>query len=591
LMNKLFFGIMFFLFLLIPFGAARADTKVIQSVDGSCTTSVAYSTYTCDKAFNDDTADYWHAGFMAAWIEYDFGSGVTKEVSGYEFSLMDQAHSGTLLGAAKNWTFEYYDTGSSEWVVIDTQTDQTGWSYAVLRSYDFSPVTAQRFRLNVTATNNDNLSIGVLHFYDTVAGPTDTPTPTATATPTATTGPTSTDTPTPMATGTPYPLTLPANMAPPSIDVDQGTLYLVSSVIDSDKPSDSEYYAITSITNESYFRFVSIVGITGTVSNTWNLDEGGVNYIGLVLLDYTGTPTGTIEGSDGFTTMIYDTLIPHTAKEQILAAASADGAIFPWQNGMKMWLGPRGTHACGFGLNSWSANDWVSDGNTSEGRAPDVVYTSQAGAISYICKGDINEAVRIGNFVYEHLRPGNYQIGDQYAQGEPLGNLVHGSFSESCGWAQQSDANFHVHWCSPTGDWTNIEGWSYNYDTACWSRGEESVCIGDYMTASGGSNGGNPDPGGGSDGGGGNLWTLILNGVTKLVAWLVYKFPDHNEIGITQMVVDTTSTGIAVLFIVIFTQIDPTWPLILLTVWSISEGSRGIYAVWRLILKVIPFLN
>jgi hypothetical protein len=141
-------------------------TKVVRSVGGTAGADQTYSTFLPALAFNDDTADYWHAGFAQSAIYYDFGS--AKQVSGYELCIMDQPHGGALEQAPRVWTFEWLD--GATWRVLDTQPNVVGWDWGpAMKDFPLgAPQTAQSFRMNITAANGGNISIAVLHFYDLV---------------------------------------------------------------------------------------------------------------------------------------------------------------------------------------------------------------------------------------------------------------------------------------------------------------------------------------------------------------------------------------------------------------------------------------
>mgnify|MGYP000965537187 CR=1 FL=1 len=57
--------------------------------------------------------------------------------------------------APKDWTFEGSNNGSS-WDILDTQTNQTGWTSGQLRTFNcLAEITYRYFRITVTANNGD----------------------------------------------------------------------------------------------------------------------------------------------------------------------------------------------------------------------------------------------------------------------------------------------------------------------------------------------------------------------------------------------------------------------------------------------------
>ena len=70
------------------------------------------------------------------------------------------SYSVNILDYPKNWTLEGSNDGGSNWVVVDSQTNQINWSDAEMRSYTVAtPGVYLLYRLNITANNGYNYTV------------------------------------------------------------------------------------------------------------------------------------------------------------------------------------------------------------------------------------------------------------------------------------------------------------------------------------------------------------------------------------------------------------------------------------------------
>lgn len=117
------------------------------------------SAYSHTKAFDDvfNVTDGWvSAGSSTGWLEYQFSSAKTIA----KYNINPRAQSG---GSPKDWTFEGYNSGTSQWVVLDTRTNQTSstWTYQTTRSFTFdNSVAYTRYRINISA-NGGHSDVGI----------------------------------------------------------------------------------------------------------------------------------------------------------------------------------------------------------------------------------------------------------------------------------------------------------------------------------------------------------------------------------------------------------------------------------------------
>lgn len=259
-----------------------------------------------------------------------------------------------------------------------------------------------------------------------------------------------------------------------------------------------EAHAITDIRELGEYALVSVIGLAGlTAGKPWNLPDNGA-WFGLVALERVADDrwAGAVEGTPAFSAMLERT------SDQALDASSrvgldplrrpslpASAYRFPWPDGTSMYYGTLGVHANGFPslVSGWLAVDMLSDGNTAAGHAPNQLLASAGGTITYRCTpaaGETSTAIKIGTQMYTHLLfNANLYVGRTVTQGETLGQLKSGTFSEVCGYASQGAGWFHVHWGFPNTSPFAAGGWSLNLGDSVWRRGNESRSPNTWMRA------------------------------------------------------------------------------------------------------------
>lgn len=92
------------------------------------------------KAFDNDLTTHWWSGngdgSKNNWVEYAFAS----SVSIVEYAITGNSSSQNYPSdCPKAWTFEVWD--GSQWLVVDTQSNQTSWGTSETRTFSFSTAT------------------------------------------------------------------------------------------------------------------------------------------------------------------------------------------------------------------------------------------------------------------------------------------------------------------------------------------------------------------------------------------------------------------------------------------------------------------
>ena len=258
-------------------------------------------------------------------------------------------------------------------------------------------------------------------------------------------------------------------------------------------PIIADYYAISALQDEGDWLFVSVVGLVNLDADlNWNLQDNA-SWYGLILLhrDGSGLWTGAVEGTTKFSLLLTDvpeTILTAEAKQdldphQFSMMSSSSSYAFPWQGGTNMQYGSLGVHNNGF-ISGWKAVDFISDGNTGQGHAPNSLRAAASGTISYVCNDGTSVAIRIGDLMYTHLLyNGNLYTGHYFNQCDELGQLKPGSFNNTCGYANQSPGWFHVHWGFPDTGSFQAEGWTLSLSDEKWRKGGETREIYDWFQA------------------------------------------------------------------------------------------------------------
>jgi hypothetical protein len=87
-----------------------------------------------------------------------------------------------------------------------------------------------------------------------------------------------------------------------------------------------------------------------------------------------------------------------------------------------------------------------------------------------------------------------------------------------------------------------------------------------------------------------NFWGWLLQAATNIVIWFVYgNFPLHQQVGIVNTFSNLTSSTLGSVFMIIFSQINMTIPLITFFWFFALEAVRIALSIWRLVAKkIIP---
>jgi hypothetical protein len=136
---------------------------------GTISGSTSLSSYPPSKAFDDvvpvlgSTSGRWLARIdqeSPAWVQYRFPGGEKYIVGRY--TIWNSTYSGVAARAPKDFVLSGSSNGT-DWVTLDTRTNETGWAEAEDRTYFIAnPTTAyEYYKLSVSANNGDNQYMGI----------------------------------------------------------------------------------------------------------------------------------------------------------------------------------------------------------------------------------------------------------------------------------------------------------------------------------------------------------------------------------------------------------------------------------------------
>jgi hypothetical protein len=361
-------------------------------------------------------------------------------------------------------------------------------------------------------------------------------------------------------------------------------------------PSDALAYVVTYSKSIGASTQVSLAGVNvTTLPEEWSLFESGdtVVWIGTV----------TVDGS-GNVTPLTETQAQHSARLAMPQMPSGGGSYvaFPFQAGKAMLYGPRAVHGSGdYGTSGMLAVDLVSGDDLGASAAPPYAYASDSGTIDYICDDGTTVAVRTHNattddyFLYAHLLDNaSLYIGSAFAHGQQLGSIKYGSFSDSCGWAEQQSDHYHVHWMfEPAGGAFAVENCTLYVSTKKFKCGSETIGTGGWLRGGGGYGVGVDDFTGGQAVLERTFWDYALDAFLLVFHDLKRLLPEHTPIPFVYAIVGTLRMMLRVVWILHQSGTFNIFPLISVTLWSITLETV-LFAVkswgllWRLVKLVLP---
>lgn len=379
--------------------------------------------------------------------------------------------------------------------------------------------------------------------------------------------------------------------------------------LSNNRPADTNIYTITHVTYKPNKIFVSIAGLRPEVDpHNWTLDGDCIWWERPLILYPDGTaewmvlPGEQPEAKLNRARLMVAAIVPIIAN--FLPEHEPGGGpmiLFPFSG--RAMFGPRGVHGAGdYGFVGGYAVDWVGGDDLGANVMSSSILASADGTVVGVCYDDTSGAIRVNNgitndtFVYAHLTlDSDYEIGDSIFKGGAIGRLVYGDFDDTCGWASQAANHYHVHWMfDPEDGFFQAGKWVLDLTAACWKSGAEQVCVNGWMdSANAGSLG--SDDGAIATLGGDHIWDGMLVGLYNFMDATIGMFSTR-EMGeggsqVLTVTVNTITFSIRMLNLIVFGAYSLAVWLIVIGVVLTLEGVRWLVAIWRTIMKVIPFVS
>lgn len=352
-------------------------------------------------------------------------------------------------------------------------------------------------------------------------------------------------------------------------------------------PAPVPSYVVTYVQGAGDNTFVSLAAFDGE-PETWGLEDGGAVWIGTVIVHEDGsvTPYSATPAAS----------VPHLAIPD-LGDGGGSYVAFPWQKGKQMQYGPRAIHGLGdYGTSGMYAVDLVSGDDLGSGAAPPFAYASDTGTVDYVCDDDVSVAIRTYNsstddyFVYAHLlNNSGLAVDHTFSRGAPIGKIKYGSFGESgegCGWAQQSESHYHIHWMfTPASGSFRAENCILSFSTKKWTCGTKTVGTGQWLTGGGGL-GGFDDPNGEFGPTEPTFFDYLVDGLIDFVqVALVDLLPEHHSPGVMLIsIYNTAKLTLRVAYILLKGNFDVRPFIVMLGVAMVLR--LNLFVVW-LVLAIL----
>lgn len=370
------------------------------------------------------------------------------------------------------------------------------------------------------------------------------------------------------------------------------------------------YWAITYVEPfglDSHYVSLAALNIANP-SDRWRItDDNTVSWMGTVIV----RDNGDVE--------MYADPLATTARvgknaSPIEAPAGGPGGgsyvRFPWKKGSTMMYGPRGVHAAGGGgayATGFLAVDFVGGDDMGSGVSGPQVYAAVAGEVDYVCADDTTTLVRTYNetsgdyFIYAHIVDNsNLVMEHQFGTGALIGTLKYGSFDDNCGWAEQQDDHYHLHFgFQAQNNAMRMEGCILNTATKKWTCGTQTVSTGQFLKGGGGS--GSSGTGGSDSNDGGmsveqpSFWDYVVVGaVTIWDRTVIRAMPTHTAMQFTNVLYQSVKLGIKLARVMVYSNINlgPLLSVVIFgfgikLIFGIAEFIVFLFKAWKSLVPVL----
>jgi hypothetical protein len=230
------------------------------------------------------------------------------------------------------------------------------------------------------------------------------------------------------------------------------------------------------------------------------------------------------------------------------------------------------------------------------------VYAVATGQVDYVCQDRTTTLVRTANtttddyYIYAHLLDNATLVeGYTFTQGGLMGSLKHGTFDDNCGWAEQTDQHYHLHFgFKPESSAFTMEGCVLGMTSKKWTCGSNTVSPGQFLKGGGGA----PVPGdddGGSLSENASFWDLALTGAVSMWDSLVVaNMPDHTTTQFLYVLYNAIKIALKVTRVLIYSNLNlgPFFTVVIIgmaikTLFGIAEFIVFLFKAWKSLVPII----
>lgn len=262
---------------------------------------------------------------------------------------------------------------------------------------------------------------------------------------------------------------------------------------------------------------------------------------------------------------------------------------FPWEFGKSMIYGVRAIHAAGGGgayAIGFQAVDFLGGDDLGSGVASNRVLSVATGEVDYVCEDGTTVTIRTetttGDFyIYAHLLDNSSLIeGYTFYQGDTIGHLKYGSFDDTCGWAEQTSAHYHLHFgFKPINNAFQIQNCILDMTSEKWTCGTEVVSPGNMLKNLGGTLTEGDDASSYSNQM--SFFDYLLMGGAQLVqTLLIDHLPDHQSNSFLYAIYNAVNVSVRIARVMVYQNISLSWFIAAL---SFSLAVKGIFIIAELV--------
>lgn len=383
-----------------------------------------------------------------------------------------------------------------------------------------------------------------------------------------------------------------ASVVDTTVDVSPAIRSAIDAWLAVSPPVALPYYAINYVHQRGEDTFVSLAALNIVhPTDTWHITDSSVAWIGSVLVHADQSVSR------------YDLLPakrPGLQKVFAIPSFAPGGGAdvrWPWQGGEKLMYGEEGVHAAGGGgayATGFDAVDFLGGNDLGSGVASDMVFAAFAGTVDYVCSDPTTTLIRTtdtasGNrFIYAHLLDNANLIENHvFAKGASIGTVKHGSFDDNCGWAEQQDTHYHLHFgFEAANNAFRMENCILNIDTEKWTCGAKTVSPGEYLL--------NVDT---NEGGGGisvtnpSFWDMVMVGFTQIWSDFVIKsLPDHKAMEFIYVLYNAVGLMLKIAYVMVYSNVNLDHLMAVIFVALISKSLLGLAEMFMFVIKAYKSL-